>query len=155
MGLAFAVGLIGALLFLREPAEKLSAEALASARRRWEAAGVRDYDMTFRMHGSLYEVACRDGIVGRMLVNGRSPETVDASAYTVDGLFRVLEQELDAIAEAAAGGPAGQGGVMARVRFHPALGYVERYVRGGGGMGRSASIELLSFSAASRADSKN
>jgi len=83
--------------------------------------------------------------VDQATVDGRPPTTTDLNAYSVDGLFDTLEQELDNLTDPA--GPfTGQAGtVMMRVRFNPEFGYVERYLRSSGGHGRGASIELLEF----------
>ena len=145
MGAAFLVGAGGAALWFREPMVPLTREVLAAARQRWHAAGVRGYAVRYRMHGSEYAIEWRDGIVEQATVDGRPPTTTDLNAYSIDGLFDTLEQELDNLTDPA--GPfAGQAGtVLMRVRFNPSLGYVERYLRSSGGHGRGASIEMIEF----------
>ena len=142
---AFPLGLVAAFFMLREPMEALTLDALSSARQLWETSDVRSYDLSYRMHGSFYEVAVRDRIVTSATVNGRPVRTGDVRAYTVDGLFDTLALELDNL-DSPAGPFAGrQGSVLMRVRFHDQLGYIERYLRSAGGVGRSVSLEQLVF----------
>ncbi len=144
MFVAFSLGLAGTLILLREPTAPLNRSRLEAAGERWRGAGVADYDLTYRMHGSLYAVAVRGGIVTKITVNGEPARTADPAAYSVDGLFETLEMDLENLSNPP--GPfAGQAQTMLmRVRFNAELGYVERYLRSGGA-GRSASIELLEF----------
>lgn len=129
----------------REPTETLTTEALTAARLRWLAGDVADYRMRFDMHGSLYEVEVRRGIVETATTDGNPIRSADPGAYSVDGLFETLELELENRADPR--GPfAGQAATMVmRVRFNKELGYVERYLRSSGGMGRGASIVMLEF----------
>ena len=145
MGAAFVIGAVGAVLWFREPMEPLTREALAAARQRWRAAAVRAYEVRYRMHGSEYVIHGRDGIVEEASVNGRPPTTTNLNAYSIDGLFDTLEQELENSTDPA--GPfAGRAEtVLMRVRFNRELGYVERYLRSSGGQGRGASIEMIQF----------
>jgi hypothetical protein len=137
---AFALGLGGGLIAFREPTVPLTAERLQAARQRWEAAGIGNYQLQYRMHGAAYDVVVEGGIVTSLMVNGQPAATATPQAYSVKGLFETLQQELDN-----ASGPMGPAGIM-RVRFHAELGYVERYLRTGGGLGRDVSIELTEFS---------
>ncbi len=141
----FAGGLIGALWMMREPMEPLTEAALAAARKRWQAAGLRDYDLHYRMQGDDFDVKVRGGIVTEVLRNGRPTRTQNARLYGVDGLFDILAEDLDNLHNPS--GPFARRGnvVVMRVRFHPELGYVERYLRSTGGVGRGASIEVLSL----------
>lgn len=142
---AFLVGAGGAVLWYREPTAPLTRELLAAARQCWRAAGVRGYEVRYRMHGSEYRIQCRDGVVERASVDNRPPTTADLNVYSIEGLFDTLEQELENLTDPA--GPfAGQAGrVLMRVRFNPKFGYVERYLRSSGGHGRGASIEMIEF----------
>ena len=144
MFVAFSLGLAGTLILLREPMARLTQSGLEEAGERWREAGVTDYDLTYRMHGSLYAVVVRGGIVTKITMNGEPARTADPAAYSVDGLLETLELDLENLSNPA--GPfAGQAQTMLmRVRFNAELGYVERYLRSGGA-GRGASIELLEF----------
>lgn len=145
MSLAFILGAGVTIILLREPTEPLTAEVLQAARQRWREAGVSDYDLHYRMHGSVYEVKVQGGIVTEATVNGQVPQTADLSAYGVEGLFDLLELELDN--RQRPNGPfAGRAeAVVMRVRFDPQFGYIERYLRSAGGYGQSVAIELINF----------
>jgi hypothetical protein len=138
----FAVGIAIALFMLREPTEPLTAKSLQEARDRWKAAGIKNYDMSYRMHGSVYGIQVRAGIVSDVRVNGLAPTSTDWKTYSVDGLFDILGMDLESFRTPTnqVGGPQ----VIMRVRFHPQLGYVERYVRSGS-PATDATIELISF----------
>lgn len=142
---AFIVGACGAILWLREPMAPLTREALAAARQRWRAAGVRGYAIRYRMHGSQYAIEWRDGFVEQASVNDHPPTTTDLKAYSIDGLFDILEQELDNLSDPAGPFAGHAESVLMRVRFNSELGYVERYLRSSGGHGRGASIEMIEF----------
>lgn len=142
---AFMIGAGGAVLWFREPMSPLTREVLAAARQRWRAAGVRGYAVRYRMHGSEYAIEWRDGIVEEASVNNRPPTTADLNAYSIDGLFDTLEQELDNLTDPAGPFAGYAGTVLMRARFNPSFGYVERYLRSSGGHGRGASIELIEF----------
>lgn len=129
----------------REPTETLTTEGLAAARQRWRAGDVTNYRIRFDMHGSVYEVEVRRGIVETATTDGNPLRSADPGAYSVDGLFETLELELENRSDPR--GPfAGRAETMVmRVRFNKELGYVERYLRSSGGMGRGASIVMLEF----------
>ncbi len=134
---SFVTGLFLAFLWIREPLGTLTLEGLAAARSKWTAAGVRNYRLHYRMHGADYEIEVTDSVVVRALVNGIAPRTPDWQVFGVEGLFDILDQELDLAA-----GPRGTG-ILQRVRFHDRYGYVERYLRTGMGTLRGAEIEVL------------
>jgi hypothetical protein len=141
---AFVLGLGAALLYLREPTVSLTAEALAQARRTWKEGGIRSYHLKYRMHGTLYEVDVQDDLVTDISVDGRTLSIAQPGAYSVNGLFDVLELEIENLNEASRQG--GQTAVngLARVRFNSTLGYPERFVRGGRGVG-NATLEMIQF----------
>lgn len=142
---AFLLGLIAALSYLREPTVPLTQEGLTLARQRWDAAKIRDYRAAYLMHGSKYEVEVRDGLVASITVNGQIPSIAQPGAYSVNGLFDTLQLELENIHDAS--NPLGTppGNVIARVRFDDRLGYPQRYIRGGTGLSRGSTLEMLEF----------
>lgn len=146
---AFVIGLAAFLLIIREPTEQLTIELLASARQRWRQAKIADYNLQYRMHGSEYAVRCRGGAVIEAQVDGNPAMSRDLSNYSVEGLFDILELDLENLADP--NGPFGgqTQHVIVRVRFHREFGYVERYLRSGG-MVRAGAIELISFRSGSR-----
>ncbi|MEK7710316.1 MAG: hypothetical protein AAB341_00335 [Planctomycetota bacterium] len=141
---AFVIGMLGAILYLREPTQPLTPQALDAARKLWRDGGIRAYVARFRMNASLYEVRCRDGIVEDLTVDGRISNIAEVRSYSVDGLFDLLELEIVNLNDTK--GPFGPNApaLMARVRFNADFGYPERYIRAGG-MARGASIEMLEF----------
>ncbi len=141
---AFAMAAAGAILWLREPVTPLTREGLAGARQRWRESGIASYELRYRMHGSEYAVRTKSRIVEDVAVNGQVPTSGNWSVYGVEGLFDTLAQELDNAADPA--GPfAGGKAILLRVRFHPELGYVERYLRSSGGGARGASLDQVNF----------
>ena len=152
MGVAFLAALVLTLFVIREPMEPLTSEALHEARDRWRQAGINDYQLRYDMHGSRYEVRVRHGLVVNLQVNGRQPVSADWGAYSVEGLFEVLEMELENLTDTTGPFGASVGPVIARVRFNDQQGHLERYVRSGSGGGRPVSIQLLEFAHASSRD---
>lgn len=142
---AFLAGLIAALVWVREPTAPLTESLLAEARQRWEQADIRNYSLRYRMHGSEYVVTVRGESVDSVTVNGQPSTSATPAAFGVPGLFETLAVELENRSDPA--GPlAGQSEtLLMRARFHPELGYPERYIRSAGGGVRGASIEMLEF----------
>lgn len=141
---AFVLGLLGALAYLREPTVPLTADALAQARQRWQRAGIRSYYLKYRMHGSLYQVEVKDSLVVDIMVNGQVLSIAQPGAYSIDGLFDVLEMELENLSDISRSIESSATKVVARVRFNTRHGYPERYVRGGGAAA-NATLEMIDF----------
>ncbi len=140
------LGCVSTLLYLREPMERLTPKTLKAAKLLWSQQGPRNYDLQYEMNGSEYDVQVRGGIVTEVLVNGVRPLSADWGNYAIDGLFSLLELEVDHLADPA-GLFGGQGAsVFARVRFNDRLGYPERYLRSGGHV-PSATIQIRRFRA--------
>lgn len=142
---AFLVGLCTVLFVMREPMVKLDKAGLSAARAKWSAAGIHDYDMRYRMNGSEYKVVVRGDIVEDLTANDRPARTADWASYSVEGLFNLLALELENMSDPAGPFRGRIQTVVARVRFNSTLGYVERYLRAGGGTPHGASIEVDSF----------
>ncbi len=143
---AFLIGLVGAVVWLREPTVPLTHENLADARERWRNMGLDDYTILYRMNRDSYEIEVSERIVVDAAVNGTILRSDDVGSYSIEGMFRLLDMELENLHDP--GGPfAGRGGgsILARVRYNREFGYVERYVRSSGGMGTGAEIEVLEF----------
>lgn len=142
---AFALGLLATLIYLREPTVPLTNEVLGKARQTWADAGVRNYTTSYRMHGSRYDVVVDSGFVVSIAVNGQTLSISEPAAYSVDGLFETLSAELENIHDPS--NPLGTppGNVVARVRFDEKLGYPVRYIRGGTGLSRGSTMEMLEF----------
>ncbi len=138
--LGLLAGLIAAALAAREPTERLTAANLAAARQRWTAAGLRDYSLDLDIGGTLYEVEVQRGAVISLRVGGHAAASHDAQSYSVDGWFSTLELDLELAADPH--GPLAGGAELLRVRFHPQLGYPERYVRAVSSAGRTQVVQV-------------
>lgn len=132
---------------------EVGTRSLAEARRLWEKAGVRDYDLEWTSSGARegrYRVTVRDGQVTSVrTVQPDGGEVVanpaDPSYYGVEGLFRVLEEECD---EALGGRPFGQpAGTRVLQRFvpDPIYGFPRRYRRDVAGTPRGLAIDVVRF----------
>lgn len=130
---AFALGLVATAIVQREPMVRLTRTTLTEARARWEREGPEHYDIRYEFNGGVYEVEVRAGIVHEVLVDGVRPVSADWRNYSVDGLFELLELEVENLSDDA--GPFGGRGeaVLAKVRFDEQLGYPVHYLRSGGG----------------------
>lgn len=138
--------MVAAILILREPMEAFTRQRLDEARKSWEQAGFLDYNMSLEMAGNAYRVEVRGGMVRRLTQNGRTTTTHRPQDFSVTGLFDTLERELeirDDPRNAFGGEPAN---TILRARFHPKLGYPERYLRVVGGTGRSLAIYVTALS---------
>lgn len=141
MLLALPVGTLAGVWITREPTIPLTRESLDAARRHWRESEPPSYELEYRMAGASYRVIVKSGRVDEATVNGKPPTSGDWNAYSVDGLFTTLEQELENVADATGAYADRKDTLLMRVRFNPELGYVERYLRSGGGIGRGAAIE--------------
>ncbi|HEX8201589.1 MAG TPA: DUF6174 domain-containing protein [Isosphaeraceae bacterium] len=130
--------------------------ALRDARRAWERAGPRDYDLEWTSSGAQnahYRVAVRGGRVESIrtvLPDGREIEAHPAQpeSFGIDGLFGILEEEL---AQRQADRPFGQPpGTTAVLRFDPdpRLGYPRRYRRDVLGVTKGIAIDVIRLSPA-------
>lgn len=143
--IAFSVGVIATIALLREPMEPLTDHALEVAHQHWRLAGIRNYDLHFKMNGSEYKVTVRQGLVYKLLVNGKASTAADKQAYSVNGLLELMQLELENLNDPAGPFAAFKEIMIARVRFNSRLGYVERYLRSGMGQAKGAFIELIRF----------
>ena len=79
----------------------LTAGSLQAAQRQWESFGPANYRMTVEMSGdrvesSQYTVTVRAREVVQLLRNGKTVSPGDGGQdYSVDGLFHILDQEID------------------------------------------------------------
>lgn len=135
---AFAAGLIAALLAYRVVTEPLTTANLAAAQTRWNFSAIHDYDIAYRMHGVHYDVQVRNNIVTEARIDGQPLHSAELGLYSMTGLFSILAMELEN-AEDAAPRP------TMRVKFNPEIGHLERYIRGAGGLGRATSIEVFAL----------
>lgn len=133
--------------------EPVNTRTLQAAARRWREANIADYDIEWASGGSRvgrYKVVVRGGKVRRItsvLPDGREVEAKpgDPSFYGVEGLFRVVEEELDqATADAPFDQPRGTK-VVLRLTPDPKLGYPKSYRRDVYGANLRMSVDVLNF----------
>jgi hypothetical protein len=133
--------------------EDVTARSIAEARRRWDHAGIRNYDLEWTSSGlsrAHYVVVVRGGEVrsiASILPDGKSMEVhpVEPKFYGVEGLFMVIGDEL---AQLRTRTPFGQPkGTKAILRFtpDPELGYPRRYRRDVLGTPLALAIDVVRF----------
>jgi len=122
---AFAAGLIAALLAYRVVTEPLTTANLAAAQSRWNSATIHDYDIAYRMHGVRYDVQVRNNVVTEARIDGQPLHSAELGLYSMTGLFSILAMELEN-AEDAAPRP------TMRVKFNSDDGHLPRYISGAG-----------------------
>ncbi|MHC5110749.1 MAG: hypothetical protein ACYTHJ_12835 [Planctomycetota bacterium] len=144
-GVTFLFSMFGALLAMRDVMDPLTVEALAEARRDWQSSSIDSYRITYTMNRDRYEVECEDGIVRDVTVNGQPPRSSDWRLYGMSGLFDIMEMDLDNLDNPYGPFAGAPQTIFLRARFHPAHGYVQKYVRSSVGPVRGASIEVETF----------
>jgi hypothetical protein len=127
---AVAAGAVAGLLFLlADPTPLLDPAALAAARERWKARGLADYDLTVRVEtdtraAERLVTEVRGGKATRLLRNGQPVDLRDA--YSVDGLFAIIDREVEMAAAGTRGEAEQAPGAPRRAKlkaaFDPALG---------------------------------
>lgn len=144
---ALLAGLLLGLIWMREPTVPLTMANLTAAKERWHDNGPSSYRLDYRMNRDIYQVTVDNGIVIEATVNGHTPRMDDLRAYSMEGLFDLLQTELENIADPAGPFSGRAETVMARVRFHSVDGHVERYIRNSAGVARGAEVHVLQFHA--------
>jgi hypothetical protein len=144
--------------------QPVTPQTIAGARKVWEQAGIRDYDLEWTaagMNHAHYYVTVRGGVVRKVesvAPDGRRFEVHPAEArfYGVDGLFTTIADELAQLKmERPFGQPTGTKVVM-RFTPDPKLGYPRSYRRDVLGTSQGLSIDvirLIPTATASAADS--
>jgi len=147
LAVGLGLGTLTALVVRQDGLRELRAEDLVQARELWRRARLLSYSARVevradRLEHGRFDIEVRDGAVTRAVQNG-IPTSGSGAAYTIDGLFELLEREIELAAEPdnGFGAPAGYR-VYLRVRFHPRLGYPERYRRSVGGTANGVEIAV-------------
>jgi hypothetical protein len=133
--------------------EGVTTRSIAEARRRWEQAAIRDYDLEWTSSGASrahYVVTVRGGQVRSIesiLPDGKrlAVHPAEPRFYGVEGLFMIIGDEL---AQLRTNTPFGQPkGTKAVLRFSPdpALGYPRRYRRDVMGTPLALAIDVIRF----------
>jgi hypothetical protein len=136
VGLVFLLALAALLLTLKYFGPGLSQIApadLAAAQKRWEAAALKNYDLTVVLSGRQtgeIRVAVRDGEPISMSRNGtemREPRTW--LPWTVPGMFDTLATDFDNAAKPAEKYGSPDVRVVLRAEFDEKYGYPRRYLQ--------------------------
>jgi hypothetical protein len=151
---AIRLVLMGTLLALAGcGGEDVTTRSIAEARRRWDQAGIRNYDLEWSSSGlsrAHYVVTVRDGQVESIesvLPDGKSMKVhpPEPKFYGVEGLFMIIGDELAQLRMSA---PFGQPkGTKVVLRFTPdsRLGYPRRYRRDVLGTPLALAIDVIRF----------
>ncbi len=138
--------------------EDVSTRSIANARRTWEAARVRNYDLEWTSSGARdghYLVTVRGGQVlsiksivrDRRTGEAREVEARpgDKSYYGVEGLFKVLEEERAQLDQPEPFGRPRGASTLLRFTPDPKFGYPSRYRRDVAGSPRGLAIDVVRF----------
>jgi len=151
IGCAVASAIVAAGVAGCSRGELVTADSMATAKATWTRAGIRDYQLEWKVSGTNsahYVVTVRDGAV--TLVTMQTPKgewitvhPAETKAYSVDGLFTTIANELAQLkSDHPFGQPPGSKVVM-RARFDPKLGYPLSYSRDVLGATQGTAIDVI------------
>lgn len=131
--------------------EDVTPRTLERAKQTWERAGIDDYDLEWTSTGARdghYRVTVRDGRVREVRsVQPDGKESVahpgDPSYYSVEGLFRILQEEADQLLEDRPFNMPKGSKVLLKFTPDRKLGYPRRYRRDVVGSQRGLAIDVL------------
>lgn len=117
---------------LRDSTPRLTRDSFEAAHKKWQAAGVTDYDATIsveieRQGINRYTVGVRDREVVTFKINGS--ETSPNAYYSIEGIFGWLERELDLTESPSKDGNSTLHQAVLRARFDESYGYPLIYKR--------------------------
>jgi hypothetical protein len=133
--------------------QEVTSASLAAARRQWQQANVRDYELEWKSSGARaghYFVTVRDGKVveiDQLQPDGTRTQARpgDASYYGVEGLFRTIEADVEHCIDLVRNGPDRGKQIFVRFWPDPRYGYPARYRRDVTGSLRSLAIDVVRF----------
>lgn len=150
---ALLFGIVTALVVRRgDGLTELTAQGLVDAQETWRRNALENYDLEVhvqadRLEDGRFEIQVRRGTVTRALQNGIATSGM-ADAYSVAGLFEILERELELSNDASRGFGAPEGyRAYLHVRFDDQLGYPQIYRRSVGGTSNGIEIRVVRLSA--------
>jgi len=130
--------------------QALTPETLQTARQSWQSKRPEYYRVVFDMSGDRvetgrFEVTVQGSEVISLRRNGKVILPGRGQDYSMDGLFRMLVQEVDLVQKPTLlGAPEGYS-VYAMARFDPEIGRLMRYRRTVGGAKNSVEINVVEF----------
>ncbi len=137
-----------AIVLLRGGTAPVTRAGLADAQARWQRAGIRSYDLDLETSGAQtgqYHVEVRGGKLERITRNGQPADPAAGEYWTVPGLFRTIEEELDNAEHPSAAFP-GNAQVWLHAHYDPHLGFPVRFIRQVPGTALGVEIHVRRFS---------
>ena len=135
--------------------EDLTRERLGQAAARWQQASISSYRMTLEITGDrikagTFEIEVIRNKIKAVSRNGKNIGSNDRF-YSLDGLFKFLDDELEIAKEPARyfNAPSDTR-VYLRAHFDPKLGYPTRYLRSVVGTDHNITLEVVHFEAIGR-----
>ncbi len=133
IGLPFIGVIVFLQMFVAQRIPDLTEARLEAAEQLWQQQGPASYDMDIEIRGARpggVHIEVRDGEPIGMTRDGRTPQPRTWSAWSVPGLFELLEREL-VLAEDPQHEMNVPAGTLLRLRcdFDPRLGFPRRYHR--------------------------
>ena len=131
-GIVGVGAVIIAVPYLPGRTEPVTRERLEAARALWQRANITSYDMELETSGAQtgrYHMEVRGGRLALITRNGQSADPAAGEYWTIEGLFRVIEEELDAAEQPQSGAFGRHSQVWLRMRCDSKLGYPIRFVR--------------------------
>jgi hypothetical protein len=149
---SLVLAMAAAWLFTHDRLPELTTERLEAARELWANNGPTDYDLVVETEASglvshRYSIVIRNQSILEMSEDGRKIDTLGGSfSYAVDGLFQMLERELELATEPTRnyGTPAGYRAYLF-ASFDRSLGYPVSFRRVLGGTNKYAEMRIDSF----------
>jgi hypothetical protein len=133
--------------------DPLTPEILRQAEQKWKAGRPEAYRMTVEMSGDRveagrFEISVQSGQVVSLRHNGMVLTPGKGQDYSMEGLFRMLAQELGLAEKPAMLGAPGGYTAYLTARFDENTGRLMRYRRTVGGASNTIDINVLEFAAA-------
>ena len=128
----------------------LTSDVLTQSEDKWHASRPSSYRLTIEMKGDRvekgrFDVSVQDSHVTSLKRNGRDVQPAEGQDYSMDGLFRMLHQEMDqAQRPMLLGAPEGYGAYL-MARFDEQSGRLMEYRRTVGGTTNTIDIRVLEF----------
>jgi hypothetical protein len=128
----------------------LTPELLDQSQQKWKAHQPVAYHLVVEMSGDRvetgkFEVMVRDGEVVSLRRNGLIITPGSGQDYSMDGLFRMLMQELGLSEKPNLLGAPGGYSAYLQARFDPETGRLIRYRRSVGGTSNSIDVKVLEY----------
>jgi hypothetical protein len=130
----------------------LTPDLLNQSENKWISSRPVSYQLTIEMSGDRvekeeFDVSVRAGQIERLRRNGLDVKPGETQDYSMDGLFRMLHQELDLVQKPAVlGAPEGYS-AYPMAKFDDRTGRLIEYQRSVGGTSNAIRIKVLQFAA--------